>query len=112
MGPRLVGFVLGAAVLLTTGSAAMAPGRAAADSTCYTGCATPSIPSPRQPGARSGQQQAPTSDPSQSAQPGLPFTGADVAEVASGGLIALGAGTLLTIRNRQRSREEMPRSKL
>ena len=75
-----------------------------ADSTCYTGCTAPT-----DPGA--GTSQATTTanvvtDPSSGS---LPFTGADIAEMAGIGAALVGAGGLLVARGRRRTTASTPR---
>lgn len=67
---------------------------AAADTTCYTGCTTPTtgIVAQTTPAAPAAAPVPPAS--------GLAFTGADIEEMAILGLVAIGAGSLL-IRRRK-----------
>jgi hypothetical protein len=78
-------------------------GTAGADSTCYTGCSTPT------PGITNTPAIAPADGPSTSTaaatapttSSGLAFTGADIEEMAIIGVVAIGVGAVLVRGRRQ-----------
>ena len=75
-------------------------GSAAADSTCYTGCASPD-------GGGAITTSASTSAPTTSAATsspdgGIAFTGADIEEMAVIGIVATGVGAVLVRSSRRR----------
>lgn len=84
----IAGAIFGGAVLLS-------PGIAGADTTCYTGCTTPTTGVVAQVTPPAPAAAAPVAPAS-----GLAFTGADIEEMAILGLAAIGGGALL-IRRRK-----------
>ena len=104
MNRKLLGLGFGAA--LSVFGVVAIPSAAFADSTCYTGCSTPSSGSnnsvtPAAPSAPAAAQTAPPSNP---ASGGLAFTGADIAEMAAVGGGALLVGGALMQRSRRQRR--------
>ena len=74
------------------------PGAASADATCYTGCPNPT------PGSTLPFTNGPSTPTASTSvtQSSLPFTGADIGELAVVGVGAIGAGTVLLRRSRRR----------
>ena len=103
MNRKLLG--LGFGVALSVFGVVSIPATAFADSTCYTGCSTPSSGSNNSvtppPSAPAAAQTAPPSNP---ASGGLAFTGADIAEMAAVGGGALLVGGALMQRSRRQRR--------
>jgi hypothetical protein len=95
------GPVLG--LLLAVPVGGLLAGAAGADSTCYTGCTTPSSGITNTPAVTSsdGATTSPTASTSPTSS-GLAFTGADIEEMAIIGVVAIGVGTVL-IRGRRRT---------
>src|SRR5215472_12993556 len=91
---------LGFGVALSTAGVVLAPAAAFADATCYTGCSTPSTGN-NNPATPSAPAQAQTQPPSNPASGGLPFTGADIAEMAAVGAGAVLVGGALVQRSRR-----------
>ncbi|HLI73188.1 MAG TPA: hypothetical protein VKU86_04860 [Acidimicrobiales bacterium] len=90
---------LGFGMALSTVGVVVAPAVAFADSTCYTGCSTPNTGStPVTPSAPAAAQTQPPSEP---ASGGLPFTGADIAEMTAVGAGAVLVGGVLVQRSRR-----------
>jgi len=90
---RLLGLGLGTALTL---AGVMVPAVAAsADTTCYTGCTSPSVPN---------SEPKPVTKVTQVSSGGLAFTGADIAEMTAvgGGALVLGGAFLLRGRRRGR----------
>jgi hypothetical protein len=93
------GPVLG--VLLAVPVGGLLAGAAGADSSCYTGCTTPTNGVTTSAGTVSAPADGGvTTSPASSG--GLAFTGADIEEMAVIGVIAIGVGTVL-IRGRRRT---------
>ncbi|HUI02019.1 MAG TPA: hypothetical protein VLZ77_00635 [Acidimicrobiales bacterium] len=95
---KLVGLGLGLA--LSTLGVVVAPTMASADSTCYTGCSTPSGSTiPTTPAVT--QATTPTLAKTEPISSGLAFTGADIEEMAAVGAGALVLGGVLVRRSRK-----------
>ena len=93
---------LGFGVALSTVGVVVAPAAAFADATCYTGCSTPQTGNnPGNPVTPSAPAQAQTQPPSNPASGGLPFTGADIAEMTAVGAGAVLVGGVLVQRSRR-----------
>ena len=90
---------LGFGVALSTVGVVVAPAAAFADATCYTGCSTPQTGT--NPVTPSAPAQAQTQPPSNPASGGLPFTGADIAEMTAVGAGAVLLGGVLVQRGRR-----------
>jgi hypothetical protein len=91
-------------MLLAVPVAGLLAGTAGADTTCYSGCTTPTTGIVTTPADGSA---ATTSSVSASATPttssgGLAFTGADIEEMAVIGVVAIGVGSVL-VRSRRRT---------
>ena len=93
-------------VLLAVPVGGLLAGAAGADTTCYTGCTTPTTgitttPSTPNDGGSPATTAATTvSTPKTSS--GLAFTGADIEEMAVIGVVAIGVGAVL-VRGRRRT---------
>jgi hypothetical protein len=98
---KKVAFGVGMGALLSIPVATMVTSTAGADTTCYTGCSTPSTGLPSTSGAGSADPLAATTSSSSSAG-GLAFTGADLSELVAISVGALGAGTVLVRYSRRR----------
>jgi len=87
-------------VLLAVPLGGLMAGAAGADSSCYTGCTTPTtgISTPAAVTSDGGATAASTTPTSS----GLAFTGADIEEMAIIGVVAIGVGTVL-VRGRRRT---------
>jgi hypothetical protein len=91
-------------VLLAVPVGGLLAGAASADSSCYTGCNTPTTavtPDGASTAATTGA--AKTADGPTTASSGLAFTGADIEEMAVIGAAAIGVGALLVVRSRRRT---------
>jgi uncharacterized surface anchored protein len=107
MKSKLLGLGLG--LTLSTLGVAVVPATASfADTTCYTGCTTPitSPPAPTPevaPTVSTTPAPTPTTEPPvvKAAASSLPFTGADIEEMAVVGAGALVVGGLLVRRSRR-----------
>jgi hypothetical protein len=90
-------------VLLAVPVGGLLAGAAGADSTCYTGCTTPTSGITTAPA--SAPADGPSTTPSTttaSTSSGLAFTGADIEEMAIIGVVAIGVGAVL-VRGRRRT---------
>jgi hypothetical protein len=90
-------------LLLAVPVGGLLAGAAGADSTCYTGCTTPTtgVTSNLSVTPTDGSTAASTTSTSPTSS-GLAFTGADIEEMAIIGVVAIGVGTVL-IRGRRRT---------
>jgi hypothetical protein len=88
-------------LLLAVPVGGLLAGAAGADSTCYTGCTTPSTGITPAVTSSDGATTSPTTATSPTSS-GLAFTGADIEEMAIIGVVAIGVGTVL-IRGRRRT---------
>ena len=92
-------------VLLAVPVGGLLAGAAGADTTCYTGCTTPTTGITTTPAAVPSDGGSPAttakvvSTPSSSG--GLAFTGADIEEMAVIGVVAIGVGAVLVRGRRQ-----------
>lgn len=107
MKSKLLGLGLGL-TLSTLGVAAVPATAAFADTTCYTGCTTPitSPPTTVTPQVSPTVETTPAPTPTEppvvkAAASSLPFTGADIEEMAAVGAGALVVGGLLVRRSRR-----------
>jgi hypothetical protein len=93
-------------VLLAVPVGGLLAGAAGADTTCYTGCTTPTTGITTTPAATPSDGGSPATTASHiSSTPvssGLAFTGADIEEMAAIGVVAIGVGALL-VRSRRRT---------
>jgi hypothetical protein len=120
MTTKRLGRGLGIAMMIVT-MVSIPSVAAYADGTCYTGCTPPPItgggggsntgggagqhsPSTKSSGSGSGATATATAQSTRSSGGGLPFTGADVEELAVGGVGALLIGGVLVRRSRHRRR--------
>jgi hypothetical protein len=91
-------------VLLAVPVGGLLAGAAGADTTCYTGCTTPTTGITTTPAATPSDGPTTTakvvSAPTSSS--GLAFTGADIEEMAVIGVVAIGVGAVL-VRGRRRT---------
>ena len=99
------GPVLGLLLAIPVGG--LVAGAAGADSTCYTGCTTPSTGITNTPAVApadgpSTPTAAATTSTAASTSSGLAFTGADIEEMAIIGVVAIGVGAVL-VRGRRRT---------
>ena len=86
-------------VLLAVPVGGLLAGAAGADSSCYSGCTSPTTGITASSGpATSPASGGVTTSPSS----GLAFTGADIEEMALIGVVAIGVGTVL-VRSRRRT---------
>ena len=97
MKSKLVGLGLGLA--LSALGVVVAPTMASADSTCYTGCSTPS--GSTVPTVPVTQATTPATEPVTVSSGGLALTGADIEEMAAVGAGALVLGGVLVRRSRK-----------
>jgi hypothetical protein len=93
-------------MLLAVPVAGLLAGAAGADTTCYTGCTTPttgivSTPAVSTPADGAATTSSVSTTPTTSSG-GLAFTGADIEEMAVIGVVAIGVGSVL-IRGRRRA---------
>jgi hypothetical protein len=88
-------------LLLAVPVGGLLAGAAGADSTCYTGCNSPSTGITPAVTSSDGATTSPTASTSPTSS-GLAFTGADIEEMAIIGVVAIGVGTVL-IRGRRRT---------
>jgi hypothetical protein len=95
-------------LLLAVPVGGLLAGAAGADTTCYTGCTTPTtgitstpVVTPPSDGGSPATTASTTSTAPVSSS-GLAFTGADIEEMAIIGVIAIGVGTVL-VRGRRRT---------
>ena len=88
-------------VLLAVPVGGLLAGAAGADTTCYTGCTTPTtgITTTPSDGGSPATTAKVVSTPTSS---GLAFTGADIEEMAVIGVVAIGVGAVL-VRGRRRT---------
>jgi hypothetical protein len=95
-------------VLLAVPVGGLLAGAAGADTTCYTGCTTPTTGITTTPAATPSDGGSPAttakvvSTPTASSSSGLAFTGADIEEMAVIGVVAIGVGAVL-VRGRRRT---------
>jgi hypothetical protein len=99
---KLRGFLVGAGLVVSALTVVEMPAASAfADGTCYTGCTPPANVSTQTPSSSTGAPETSVSTPSSS---GLPFTGADIEEMAAIGGGAVLVGGLLVYRSRRHRR--------
>jgi hypothetical protein len=91
-------------LLLAVPVGGLLAGAAGADSTCYTGCTTPTTGITSTPAVTptDGGSTAASTVSTSPTSSGLAFTGADIEEMAIIGVVAIGVGTVL-IRSRRRT---------
>jgi hypothetical protein len=94
-------------LLLAVPVGGLLAGAAGADTTCYTGCTTPTAgitptPSVTPSDGGSPATTASTASTAPVSSSGLAFTGADIEEMAIIGVVAIGVGTVL-VRGRRRT---------
>jgi hypothetical protein len=93
-------------VLLAVPVGGLLAGAAGADTTCYTGCTTPTIGITTTPAATPSDGGGPATTAKVVSTPtssgGLAFTGADIEEMAVIGVVAIGVGAVL-VRGRRRT---------
>jgi hypothetical protein len=92
-------------VLLAVPVGGLLAGAAGADTTCYTGCTTPTTGITTTPAATPSDGGSPATTAKVVSTPtssgGLAFTGADIEEMAVIGVVAIGVGAVL-VRGRRR----------
>jgi hypothetical protein len=92
-------------VLLAVPVGGLLAGAAGADTTCYTGCTTPTTGINTTPAATPSDGGSPATTAKVVSTPtssGLAFTGADIEEMAVIGVVAIGVGAVL-VRGRRRT---------
>ena len=88
-------------MLLAVPVAGLLAGTAGADTTCYTGCTTPTTGIVSTPADGAATTSSVSTTPTTSSG-GLAFTGADIEEMAVIGVVAIGVGSVL-MRGRRRA---------
>jgi hypothetical protein len=94
-------------VLLAVPVGGLLAGAAGADTTCYTGCTTPTTGITTTPAATPSDGGSPATtakvvSTTPTSSSGLAFTGADIEEMAVIGVVAIGVGAVL-VRGRRRT---------
>lgn len=88
-------------LLLAVPVGGLLAGAAGADTTCYTGCTTPTT-GITAPVSAPAVTDGPATAASTTSSSGLAFTGADIEEMAIIGVVAIGVGAVL-VRGRRRT---------
>jgi LPXTG cell wall anchor motif len=100
---KLRAFLVGAGLAVSALAFVELPAMAAfADGTCYTGCTPPANVQTQSPAISSTSSGTQPSSSSSTSSSSLPFTGADIEELAGIGAGAVVVGGLLVVRSRRR----------